>query len=50
MRMDLREIIQGACMLGVFGGMLLIDANMILGAIVTLGSVAIFFLMEKGIM
>lgn len=50
MKVDLREIIQGACMLGVFGGMLLIDANMILGAAVTLGSMAVFFLMEKGIM
>lgn len=50
MRLRIREIIQGCCMIGFIFGLLLIDANFNLAAIITLGCVALFFLLEKGIM
>ena len=50
MKLNLREIIQGACMIGIFLGFLFIDSNIVLGATISLGSIAIFFLLEKGIL
>lgn len=50
MKLNLREIVQNACMLGVFIGFLFIDSNIGLGAAISLGCIAIFFLLEKGIL
>lgn len=50
MKLNLREIIQGCCMIGIFIGMLLIDASLILGAGIMFTCIAIFTLLEKGIL
>lgn len=48
MKLDLRGIIQGCCMIGIFLGILLIDANLILGARIIISCIALFALLEKG--
>lgn len=48
MKLDLRGIVQGCCMIGIFLGILLIDANLILGAGIIISCIALFALLEKG--
>ena len=46
MKLNLREIVQGACMIGVFAGFLLIDSFFLVGAIIALTCIGIYFLLE----
>ncbi len=48
MKLDLKGIVQGCCMIGLFIGILLIDANLILGAGIIISCIALFALLEKG--
>lgn len=50
MKINLREIIEGVCIIGVFFGALFIDADPLIGAVIMLGSISALFLLEKGIM
>lgn len=49
MRIDFREIIANCSLIGIFLGFLLIDICLPVGAVVTLVSLIVFTLMEKGI-
>ena len=50
MKFNLREIIQGLCMIGAFISALFVEANIGLSAAIMLGCLIVYFLIEKGIM
>ena len=50
MKNNLRGIIQGCCLIGIFVGFLFIDGNIKVGATVSLGSMILFLLLEKGVL
>ena len=49
-KFSLREFVQGGCMIGIFFGFLFLDSNPLLGAVISIVCIVIFFLMEKGIL
>jgi len=50
MKKDFKEIIQDCCLIGIFIGYLLIDANIQVGAVIAMGSIILFLLLEKGVL
>lgn len=50
MRNILREVVQGFCLTAVFFGLLFVDENIKVAAVIVLTSMLLFLLFEKGIL